>query len=107
MLFVNDVLLFYLCSVYEGQQLKEILEWYYAATRMLINLNKFVIYFPQADSPIMIGLSNIFDIEDLDMKDGIKYLGFTLKPKQYEVKDLKWLLSKIKSRVNLWCNRWI
>ena len=39
--------------------------------------------------------------------DGLKYLGFRLKPNCHKKEDLNWMLAKLERRVNIWCNRWL
>eukprot|EP01018_Ginkgo_biloba_P006122 Gb_38546 [translate_table: standard] len=62
----------------DALKLKEILDLYYAATGMHIEL-----------------------------KEGLKYLGFIVKPNANGVKDWSWLIAKVKKRLLVWCNRWI
>jgi hypothetical protein len=39
--------------------------------------------------------------------DGIKYLGFNLKPNDYRKADWIWLLGKLEKRLHLWSHRWL
>lgn len=41
------------------------------------------------------------------MEEGIKYLGFKLKPNDYRKTDWMWLIVKIKKILNIWCHRWL
>ena len=41
------------------------------------------------------------------LDDGLKYLGFRLKPNCYKKEDWNWLVAKLEKRVNNWCNRWL
>jgi hypothetical protein len=41
------------------------------------------------------------------MQSRIKYLGFMLNPNKYGVEDWKWMLSCVKRRINLQCNKHI
>lgn len=51
-----------------------------------MNLNKFAIYFHVIDDQIQ-NMSDVFSFYSHDMKDGINYLEYTLKPNHYEVVD--------------------
>jgi hypothetical protein len=45
-----------------------------------------------------------FPYQHLDLNDGLKYLGFTLKPNCYGKENWWWLVSKIEKIISLWCN---
>ena len=49
----------------------------------------------------------LFPYQQLPLDDGIKYLGFRLKPNCYKKEDWNWLLTKLESRINSRCNRWL
>ena len=49
----------------------------------------------------------LFPYQQLPLEDGIKYLGFRIKPNCYKKEDWNWLLEKMESRINNWCNRWL
>jgi hypothetical protein len=42
-----------------------------------------------------------------DLEQGLKYLGFFLKPNQYKKCDWQWLIAKVEKKINTWCNRWL
>ena len=46
-----------------------------------------------------------FQIRDLD--EGIKYLGFHLKPNDYRKVDWLWLLEKLEKRMKVWSHKWL
>jgi hypothetical protein len=52
LLFVDDVLIFCYCAEPEGKMLKDILNLFCAATRMLINVGKSVIFLPNDNEDI-------------------------------------------------------
>jgi hypothetical protein len=54
-----------------------------------------------------IGFGRHFPYQHLDLNDGIKYLGFTLKTNCYGKENWWWLFSKIENITYLWCNRWL
>lgn len=47
------------------------------------------------------------DYSILDVDEGLKYLGFYLKPNDYRKDDLKWLVSKIEKRLKVRCHQWL
>jgi hypothetical protein len=78
LLFVDDVLIFCSCVESEAWVLLEILEMFYDATGMVINNTKSAIYFPEVDEGIRQIISDLFNFSSFDLKEGIKYLVFTL-----------------------------
>jgi hypothetical protein len=47
LLFVDDVLIFYVCGSNEGRTLQEILKFFFYAMGIVINVSKSDIYFPR------------------------------------------------------------
>ena len=43
----------------------------------------------------------------MEISEGIKYLGFFIKPNGYRKSDLKWLIGKLEKRLLLWSNKWL
>ena len=41
------------------------------------------------------------------LDDGLKYLGFFLKPNNYLKKDLVWLIEKLEKILHSWSHRWL
>jgi hypothetical protein len=41
------------------------------------------------------------------MEEGLKYLGFHLKPNKYRKEDWTWLLEKLERRLKVWSFRWL
>jgi hypothetical protein len=71
----GDVLLFIFCdSEIEGRSYKSILDVLCGATRMLVNLQKFAIYFPPVEEDIKVCLVNIFGFTPFGLEGGFKYL---------------------------------
>jgi hypothetical protein len=40
----------------------------------------------------------------LEIKDGMKYMGFHLKENWYKEGDWKWIIAKVKKKLNTWFN---
>jgi hypothetical protein len=98
---------FWLGSVRESQNLKEILDLYFVATGMEINMGKSALYTYGLNDSLSTRIERIFSFQHLDFEGGLKYLGFILKPNNYGNKDWRWLMSRIEQRISFWCNRWI
>jgi hypothetical protein len=82
-LFVNDLPLFTMYIVGEGFHLKEILSPYNKATRMEINVHKYSKSYNGIEEGTIHGLDHLFSHNTLDLDEGIKYLGFILKPNRH------------------------
>jgi len=53
-------------------------------------------------------LFNIFfPFTQKEISDGIMYLGYAIKPNNYDIKDWSWIVAKVERKMNLWCNHWI
>lgn len=52
-------------------------------------------------------LSDMFDYPKVDLLEGLKYLGFIIKPNGYTQRDWGWILSKVEKISSLWCNKWL
>jgi hypothetical protein len=79
----------FFCAELEGRVLNDILDLFYGATRMVININKSAIFFPELEEDLRLSISTLFSFPSYDLQDGIKYLGFKLKPNNYGTKDWK------------------
>ena len=45
---------------------------------------------------------------DLKMFDeGLKYMGFIIKPNNYKKVDWNWLIAKLEKKLNFWSHRWL
>jgi hypothetical protein len=107
LLFIDGVILFGDGQVREWRYYKHILENFCLATGMEINDNKSLILCnelsPKVEEHILHQYS--FHFEPLD--NGLKYLGYHLKPNDYRVADWMWLFRKIEARITCWCYRWL
>ena len=41
------------------------------------------------------------------INEGLKYLGYVIKPNSYGMVDRFWLLKMVEKRMNVWCYMWI
>jgi hypothetical protein len=106
-LFVNDVLILGARKIEYWMTLKSILSKFYDATRMAINCHKSVFLLQNTDKIFKHNATSVFDIKIENLDQGMKYLGFFLKPNKYRVNDWLWLLKKIEKRIGNWAFRWL
>jgi len=52
-----------------------------------MNVNKFVIYHEQSDLEIVAYIKYLFGIEARPIQNGLKYLGYRIKPTYYRIAD--------------------
>jgi hypothetical protein len=83
MLFVDDVLLLFFFSKEECRHYKDIFEFYCLVTGMKINITKYSLYLPKVEVQVKNISEHSFPFHSHDLNDGIKYLGYTLKHKNY------------------------
>ena len=74
---------------------------------MLINDNKSSLYFSCMEDSEVITLQNIFSFPVDRIENGMKYLGFHLKPCRYLIKDWDWLIIKVEHRIQNWSFHWL
>lgn len=43
----------------------------------------------------------------VQLEDGLKYLGYRLKPIGYKIADWTWLISKVEKRLNIWYHKYL
>jgi hypothetical protein len=107
LLFVDDVLIFSGGSRREAEALRNILTLFSKATGMKINEGKSTLTTNLLSEEEGQTLRLYFPFEEKKLDDGLKYLGFLLKPNDYRKEDWKWLLKKMDKRLNTWSHRWL
>jgi hypothetical protein len=105
LLFVDDVLCSVLCSLKNMSTLKRILDLYCRATGMLINLEKSCTLINKCSDAEENSFLNVLLAQKKFLEDGVKYLGFLLKPDQYRKAHWDWLIRKVESRISIWVFR--
>ena len=51
--------------------------------------------------------TRLFDVEKVSLEEGFKYLGFSLTPNNYNIKDWGWLTRKFEHRLLSWSYQWL
>jgi hypothetical protein len=70
--FVDDILIFCYCAANVGRILKDILTLLYDSTEMNINMNNFVLYFPNIGEEKRQLISNLFNFPSFEIGGGLK-----------------------------------
>jgi hypothetical protein len=104
---VDDVLIFSMGSKWDAETLKNILILFSKETGMEINEGKSSLTTNMLTKEEHLAFRKHFPFEENKLDDGLKYLGFFLKPNDYKKKDSKWILKKLEKRLNIWSHRWL
>jgi hypothetical protein len=95
LLFIDDILLFGLGTIWEGHALKGILDIFTSAKGMVINTKKSAMYMYGIDENIVGLLHRLFSIPHKNWEGGLKYLGYFIKSNGYKKSDWNWLIARI------------
>ena len=107
LLFVDDILLFCNGTRRDIECLKRGINLFNIVTWMLINIQKSTLTPYLLREPEVRILTNFFLASVSNLQDGFKYLGFHLKPNDYQKLDWKWLIGKLEKRLQSWSNKWL
>jgi len=86
-LFMDDIILFGKCDYDEWLQLSKIFKTFCAASGMVINLTKLNFMVHKADDGILLSILDLFPVPHNMIDEGLKYLGYPLKPNCYGTMD--------------------
>jgi len=104
---VDDILNFFYGSRKDIGKLSEGLLIFKQATGMEINNQKSSITLSHLSAEDTIHISTRLPFRVFALDDGLKYLGFQLKPNDYRKIGWGWLSEKIEKRLKGWSHRWI
>lgn len=107
LLFVDDILIFLNGNVGDSTALHGSILLFQQATGMLINNNKSTITMVGCSIHESAFATQRFPFTYLNLADGIKYLGFRLKPSGYKIADWVWLITKVEKRLQVWYHRYL
>eukprot|EP00253_Pinus_taeda_P034809 PITA_34809 len=99
LLFVDDILIFLNGSIGDSTALHGSILLFQQTTGMLINNNKSTITMVGCSIHESAFASQRFPFTFSNLADGIKYLGFRLKPSGYKIADWMWLITKVEKRL--------
>lgn len=77
------------------------------AAGMLVNIDKSTITCSNLSEQEILRMANKLPFRTLDIDDGLKYLGFHLKPNAYLKADWHWLIAKLEQRLHGWSHKWL
>eukprot|EP00253_Pinus_taeda_P033651 PITA_33651 len=107
LLFVDDILIFLNGSIGDTSSLHNSFLLFQQATGMQINNNKSTITSVGCSVHEITYATQRFPFVILELNDGIKYLGFRLKPSGYKIADWLWLISKVEKRLQVWYHKYL
>lgn len=91
-LFVDDVIVFGHGSVVEWRFIKGLLNAFCCASGLAASFQKSTISFQCDDEFLLDQMVGLFPFKFSRLKEGIKYIGFFLKPDGYTKKEWRWVL---------------
>jgi hypothetical protein len=104
---VDDILIFFDGSRKDIEKLWEGILLFKLATGMEINNQKSSITLSYLSEEDSLHISTRFPFQVHDLDEGLKYLGFQLKPNNYRKIDWRWLITKLEKRLKCWSHRWL
>jgi hypothetical protein len=107
LLFVDDILVFSAGTRGEADNLNNTLKLFSKATGMIINEGKSTLTTSCLSELEKRRYRLLFPFEEKTIDEGLKYLGFTLKPNDYRKEDWSWLLKKLEKRLSSWSHKWL
>ena len=84
-----------------------LLDVFYNATGMNINIEKYCIYTHNIQLDNLKELRELFQFKFEQMETSFKYLDLFLKPNSYRVNDWHWLIKKIDNKISNWSYRFL
>jgi len=107
LIFVDDVLLFLNGSIGDLTIMKKTFALFQSTTGMNVNNNKSTLR-EAGCSPYEIHYAlQRFQFTLLRLEEGLRYLGYKLKPLGYKIVDWTWLISKMEKRLNIWYYKYL
>ena len=89
LLFVDDILLFCRGTRHDIDCLFRVINLFKIATGMMINFQKSFVSFFRIEDTDLRYMMGFFPIQAMEISEGIKYLGFFIKPNGYRKSDWK------------------
>jgi len=101
---VDDILLLGKRPTPKIQVISSLITLFTKATRMQINSTKLYILFHKVPKAHVEHSQTLLPYPSKAFNEGLKYLGFHLKPLSYRFTDWIWLYNKIEARISCWVN---
>jgi hypothetical protein len=71
---------------------------------MKITLGISIVSFLRVDDDHIRFISQLFPFQQINLQNGLKYLGFNIKPNEYDRRYWDWLVDKVETSLSLLCN---
>ena len=97
--FVDDVLILDIGKFKDWMYFQYILTIFFLASGMDVNCHKSCFLAQNIDSSLEQRMQATFNIQFVSINEGMKYMGFYIKPNNYRVADWKWLIQKVEKRI--------
>eukprot|EP00253_Pinus_taeda_P025789 PITA_25789 len=107
LLFVDDIILFSNGNLEDCRMLKRMLDLFLKAIGLCINKRKSTLTCTGLSRELVRRVELVLNFEVKSLEHTFKYLGFFLKPDNYRIKDWKWILAKIESKLKHWSYKWL
>jgi len=101
-LFVDDVLIFAMLCRVSWACINDILSKFQKAIGLFINKEKSSLFHNDSNMEIILWISELMGIAPFSIKQGFKYLGFSLKAKGNSKRDWQWLLDRFYKKISGW-----
>lgn len=101
LLFVDDVLLFGKGEVIEWAHFKDIISCFCLTTGMEVSTSKSSFLYQCKDFYALLQINFLCPYQMREIGEGLKYLGYFLKPNGYSVANWRWLIKKVHRRLNI------
>ena len=102
LLFVDDVLILGSGNYEDWMEFQTILISFCITSSMDINCQKLCFLAQNIDPSLEQRIQSTFNIQFNNIEEGMKYLGFYLKPNCYRVADWNWMIQKIEKIISNW-----
>eukprot|EP00253_Pinus_taeda_P025808 PITA_25808 len=107
LLFVDNVLIFLSGGLADTCALHNVFDLFQKAIGMTINVQKSTLTAIGCSQYEVHYTLHWFPFPIHTMEEGLKYLGFRLKPGGYKIANWIWLIVKVEKRLNVWYNKYL
>lgn len=107
LLFVDDILIFLNGGIGDVTALHNNFLLFQQATGMMVNDSKSTITTVGCSRHEVAYATHRFPFTSSTLADGIKYLGYRLKPLGYKIADWTWLIAKVEKRLQIWYHKFL
>lgn len=104
---MDDILIFLNGCIGDDTTLQHIFVLFQQATCMMINERKSTITAVGCTHHESIYASHRFPFTSLNLADGIKYLGYRLKPLGCRIAEWTWLIAKVEKILQVWYHKYL